>query len=305
MLPDFRFGVNLFVPASGPKWIDKCRHAEDLGFDVLLFSDHLGLLAPFSSMVAAAQATRCPRVGTFMLNAAFWNPTLLAREAVSASQLTDGRFELGLGAGYASAEVEEAGLRWENAGARVDRLEHTVAEVRRQLTLPPRHFQPLAGCTPALPDDLGHDVPAGPVPPLVIGGAGPRVLRLAATHADVVAFAGTRPSPDGRPTLAGPTEIAEQVALVDRHSAGRPIEKNILLYSVVRTNNRQSAVEQIRHYRPDLGPRELLALPTLLTGSNHTMAEQLQRHREQYGFSYFAVLEPFMEAFAPVIAELR
>lgn len=302
---EFRFGVNLYVPASRSKWIDKCRRAEDLGFDVLLFSDHLDLLAPFSSVVAAAQVTRTPRVGTFMLNVAFWNPRLLAREVASAAQFTDGRLELGLGTGYARAEVAQAGLPWEEAGARVDRLERTAAEVSRHLSRPAPNFTPPTGCTPTLPDEIGRDVPAGPVPPLVIGGAGPRVLRLAATHADVVAFAGTRPSPEGSPTLAGRNEIAEQVALVDRHAAGRRIEKNLLLYSVVNTNTRQDAIERIRHYRPDLSPEELLELPTLLTGSPRAMAEQLDCHRQRYGFSYFAVLEPSMEAFAPVIAELR
>lgn len=303
-MPDFRFGVNLFAPASRVRWIDKCRRAEDLGFDVLLFSDHLGLLAPFSSLVVAAEAAPSLQVGTFMINVAFWNPALLAREAASAHQLTGGRLELGLGAGYAEAEMEEAGLPWEKAGARVDRLERTVAEVSRRLSDPPLRFEPLGSCTPALPDKFGDDAPAGPAPPLVIGGAGPRVLRLAATHADVVAFAGTRPSPDGRPVLADSKEIAEQVAMVDRHATGRKIEKNILLYSVVAGNDRR-AVGQLRHYRPDLSPEELLELPTLLAGSPRAMAGQLERRREQYGFSYFTVLEPSMEAFAPVIAELR
>jgi probable F420-dependent oxidoreductase len=240
-MPDFRFGVNLLGPASQVKWAEKCRRAADLGFDVLLFSDHLGLLAPFSSLVVAAHAAPSLQVGTFMINVAFWNPTLLAREAASAHRLTGGRLELGLGAGYAKAEVEAAGLPWEQAGARVDRLEHTVAEVSRLLSGPPWQFQPLAGCTPALPGDFGQDATASPVPPLVIGGAGPRVLRLAATHADTVAFAGTRPSPDGRPVLADAGEVAEQVALVDRHAAGREIEKSILLYSVVPADDRLAA----------------------------------------------------------------
>jgi probable F420-dependent oxidoreductase len=304
-MPDFRFGVNLIGPASPANWIGNCRRAADLGFDVLLVSDHLGLLAPFSSLVVAAQAAPSLRVGTFMINVAFWNPALLAREAASAHQLTGGRLELGLGAGYARSELEKAGLPWETAGARVDRLEHTVAEVSRLLSGPPLRFVPLGSCTPALPDASGPDAPADPVPPLVIGGAGPRVLRLAATHADVVAFAGTRPAPDGRPVLADASEVAGQVALVDRHAAGRKIEKNILLYSVVPASDRRAAAGQLSHYRPDLSPAELLELPTLLAGSPRAMAEQLERHRERYGFSYITVPEPSMEAFAPVIAELR
>lgn len=97
MAKPFRFGVNMLTPAGGTDWRTRCRRAEQLGYDVILVPDHLGLPAPFPALVAAAEATERPRVGTFVLNAAFWNPTLLAREAAGTDALTEGRLELGSG----------------------------------------------------------------------------------------------------------------------------------------------------------------------------------------------------------------
>lgn len=93
----FRFGVSLLTSASAAEWRAKCRRAEDLGYDVLLVPDHLGMPAPFPALVAAA-AER-PRLGTFVLDAGFWNPVLPAREVATTAALTGGRLELGLGTG--------------------------------------------------------------------------------------------------------------------------------------------------------------------------------------------------------------
>lgn len=106
----FRFGVNLLAPAPVDEWRAKCRRAEELGYDVILVPDHLGMPAPFPSLVAAAEVTERPRLGTFVLNAGFWNPTLLAREVATTDTLTGGRLELGLGTGYIRAEHDTAGL---------------------------------------------------------------------------------------------------------------------------------------------------------------------------------------------------
>src|SRR5690606_35169848 len=93
--------------------------------------DHLGIFAPFPALAVAAQATNRVRLGTFVLNAAFYNPVLLARDAASTDQLSDGRLELGLGTGYAKAEFDAAGIPFPGPGARVDHLRHTVTELRR------------------------------------------------------------------------------------------------------------------------------------------------------------------------------
>src|SRR5262245_21046633 len=127
----FRFGVNLLTPASAGEWRAKCRRAEELGYDVILVPDHLGMPAPFPALVAAAGATERPRLGTFVLNAGFWNPTLLAREVATTNALTGGRLELGLGTGYVQAEHDRAGLPFGSPRERVDRLRRTVEELRK------------------------------------------------------------------------------------------------------------------------------------------------------------------------------
>src|SRR3954471_8408323 len=99
-----------------------CQHVEELGYDTLFATDHLGGGAPFQLAVAAALATSRLRVGTLVLNAPFWNPALLAREIVTADVLTDGRLEVGLGAGHMKWEFDEAGIAWEPFGARVEGL---------------------------------------------------------------------------------------------------------------------------------------------------------------------------------------
>jgi probable F420-dependent oxidoreductase len=285
----FRFGVNLVTPADHDEWVKKCRRVEELGYDVLLIADHLGMPAPFPSLVLAAEVTERPRVGTFVLNAAFWNPAVLAREVATTDQLTGGRLELGLGAGYVKAEFEAAGLPWETPGARVEHLERTVAEVSRLLADPTRQPRPAT--------------PSGP--PLLVGGGGDRVLRLAAKHADTVGFTGARSARDGTLSFTDAESLAERVAYVERHAGGRKVEKNILVQSVVATDDRHAAATELQRYDPNLTPEQILELPMLLIGTHEQIAEQLRANRETYGFTYITVLEPSLEAFAPVIGLLR
>ena len=294
MARPFRFGVNLVTPESGDAWRAKCRRAEELGYDVLLVPDHLGMPAPFPALVAAAEATERPRVGTFVLNAGFWNPALLAREIATCDQLTGGRLEVGLGTGYVRSEHERAGLPWGSPGERVDRLARTITELDRLLADP-------------------EHVPAPaqrPRPPLLVGGNGDRVLRLAARHADIAAFTGGRQlpgAPEGVLQLIGPDELEERVAAYRRFAADRdgPAELNFLVQRVVVTDDRRAVARELVPHAMGLDEDELLAHPALLAGSVKEIAEQVRAHRERYGFSYFCVLDPYLEAFGPVIEELR
>jgi probable F420-dependent oxidoreductase len=297
MARPFRFGVNLLALESGPAWREKCRRADQLGYDVLLVPDHLGMPAPFAALVAAAEVTERPRLGTFVLNLGFWNPALLAREVATCDALTGGRLELGLGAGYVKAEHDSAGLPFGSPRERVDHLEHTVRELERLLTDPEQ--QPRPAQTP-------H-------PPLLLGGNGNRLLRLAARHARIAAFTGAVQAPDDAPgpvRLIGPEALEERVAAFRRFAAetaetAEPAELNYLIQMVENTDARRAQARELQPYAPDLTEDQLLEHPALLLGGPKDMADQLRAHRERFGFSYFTVLEHHMEAFAPVIEELH
>lgn len=287
----FRFGVNLVDPASAGEWRAKCRRAEELGYDVILVPDHLGMPAPFPALVAAAEATERPRLGTFVLNAGFWNPALLAREVATTDALTDGRLELGLGTGYVRSEHEAAGLPYGTPGERVDRLLRTVEELDRLLVASERVVQ-------------------RPRVPLMVGGNGDRMLRMAAERADITAFTGGRTVPGsatGSPVPITAEELDERVAAYLRFAAARsePAELNLLIQMVVITEDRKAAVQDALPLVPHLTEQQVLELPTLLVGTLEQITEQVLAQRKRYGFTYLTVLEPWMEPFGEVIEALR
>ncbi|WOT38357.1 LLM class F420-dependent oxidoreductase [Streptomyces coeruleorubidus] len=291
----FRFGVNLLEPASAEEWRAKCRRAEELGYDVILVPDHLGMPAPFPALVAAAEATERPRLGTFTLNAGFWNPTLLAREVATTDALTGGRLELGLGTGYVRAEHESAGLPFGSPGERVGHLRRTVEELKRLLGSD--EHQPQTAQRPRVP--------------LLIGGNGDRMLRLSAEHADIAAFTGARTVPGSTTGQLSPItadELDERVARYLKFAEDHreePPELNLLLQMVIGTEDREAAVRPFLEHIPDMTVDQVLELPVSLVGTLDELTEQVLARRERYGFTYLTVLEPYMEAFAPVMERVR
>jgi probable F420-dependent oxidoreductase len=282
----FRFGASLLLPAPAAEWRARCRRAEELGYDVILVPDHLGMVAPFPALVAAAGATERPRLGTFVLNAGFWNPALLAREVTTTAALTGGRLELGLGTGYVQSEHEAAGLPYGTPGERVAHLRRTVEELNR-----------------------AFDAEGGTGVPLMIGGNGKQMLQLAAEHADIAAFAGARLVPGsttGKLVPVAAAELADRVARYLELAEGRAekAELNLLIQMVVVTEDREAAVRPLLERVPGLTPEQALELPILLVGTLDEITAQVLAQRERYGFSYLTVLEPYMEAFAPVVAAL-
>ncbi|MEU9779607.1 LLM class F420-dependent oxidoreductase [Streptomyces phaeochromogenes] len=290
MARPFRFGVNLMSPAPAGEWHAKCRRAEELGYDVILAPDHLGMPAPFPALVAAAEATERPRLGTFVLNAGFWNPALLAREVATTDALTDGRLELGLGTGYVQAEHETAGLPWGSPGERVDHLRRTVEELER-----------LLGSEDQQPQPVQKRVP------LLIGANGDRMLRLTAEHADIAAFTGARTRDGGVLEPLAAEEFDERVALYRKLAAGRaePAELNLLIQIVIVTDDPGAAIQPWLSRIPHLTEQQVLELPIVLVGALDDIVERVRAQRDRFGFSYLTVLEPNMEVFAPVIARLR
>jgi probable F420-dependent oxidoreductase len=316
---DFRFSFNIFGITTRQALVDTCRAGEQYGYDVVFAADHLGLPAPFPLLVTAAEATERMRVGILVLNAAFWNPALLAREVATTDILTDGRLEVGLGAGHMKWEFDAAGLEWSPFAARAERLDRTVTELGRFF----------ASDLEQLPDTLRSPKPVqrrgfgGSGPPLLVGGTGDRVLRIAAEHADIVGVAGAyqvRGQPPGVLRVGRAAEADERVRFARACAGPRAdqIEWHLLVQSVTVTDDRRAAAEQLaaEHRRiiaerdvtdPSalLSADELLQTPYHLIGTADEIAAQLRAGRERWGFSFITVHEPFMPTFAPVIERLR
>lgn len=287
----FRFGVGMTATASRKNWVNKCRKAEDLGYDVIGVADHLGMPAPFPSIMLAAEVTQRPRLATAVLNAGFYNPALLARDVAATDQLTDGRLELGLGAGYMKSEFDAAGLPWLNPGKRVDHLEHTVSELRRLFA------------------DSDHQPQAmqRPGPPLWLGGRGDRVLAMAAREADIIGFTGFAPGNEGDTGyLADIDGVTERVAYTRALLGERiaQVEFNILVWRVIVTNDRRATAARLEPMRT-LSAQQMLDVPTVLIGTARQIVDQLIEYRERFGFSYITVGEYNLEGLAPVIELLR
>ncbi|MBB3749780.1 putative F420-dependent oxidoreductase [Mycolicibacterium sp. BK634] len=277
MVRDFRFGIGVRSVKSAQKLRDTVRRFEDLGFDVLHVPDHLGrfgIPAPFPTMVAAAEYSKTMRVGTFVINAAFYKPAILARDAIAVDVLSEGRLDLGLGTGYVREEFEAAEMPYPSAGERVDHLRHTTTYLKE----------------------------TAPSIPILIAGNGDRVLRIAAQHADIIGLTG-----GGVPEYPGHDPLAERIDFV-RAAAGErfdDLELNIAITGVPTDSSGIPDLALTRGYAPDATEEQLLALPTVLTGTPRDIADTLRARRENYGINYFTVQDYHAEYFAKVIAELR
>jgi probable F420-dependent oxidoreductase len=304
----FRFGVNVWRATSRAEWVEKARKLEDLGYAVLAVPDHLAdLVAPLPALVSAAEATTRLRVGTHVLNNDLRHPVLVARETATVDLLTDGRFELGVGAGHMQSEYDQAGLGFDAAGTRVARLAEAVTIIKGLLTGEPvtfagRHYRVTSHQSYPLPVQRPH-------PPVLVGGNGRQLLTLAAQEADIVGLTGFTLRRGGTaPDFAGwkIAGIEERMQLI-REAAGdryTRLELNVLVQRVVVTDNRRHAAEELTSRWPQLRPEEILQCPYVLLGTVEQIVEELQAHRERWGISYYVIFEPYVEAFAPVVARL-
>jgi probable F420-dependent oxidoreductase len=304
----FRFGVQLASAASGSDWTALAREAEDLGFSSLLAADHFDdQLAPLPALMAAAAATTRLRVGSLVLDNDYKHPVVTAKEAATLDLLSDGRLELGLGAGWMTTDYERSGIELDPPSVRIDRLEEALAVLKGLFEGEPFSFE---GKHYTISELAGTPLPAQrPHPPLIIGGGGPRLLGLAAREADIVGInpnlrSGKVDEATARDGVAATTD--RKVTWV-REAAGEryaDIELNFLIFACVVTDDRPSTLEAFASAF-GLSPDELADYPHAWVGSEEEICEQLQEARRRWDTSYFVVQGPdAMRTAAPIVARL-
>ena len=228
----------------------------------------------------------------------------MARDAATLDLLTDGRFELGLGAGHMRSEYDEVGLGFDPPGTRVERLVESVAILK---TL-------LAGeeATHEGPHYRLHrhrSIPPGSRRvPIYVDGNGPRLLELAAREADIVGLVGFSHRRGGAVldmSAFTATGTATRIELVRQAAGDRfaELELNALVQRAVVTDDPRARVGEIAA-EMGLSVDETLTSPYLLLGSHESMAEQLEARRAQFALTYFVVPGSALEDFAPVVVRL-
>ena len=306
MTRPFRFGVQLWTAPSRAGWRDKVRNVEDLGYDTLVVADHIGDgVAPLQGLTAAADASGKLRLGTLVLDNDFRHPVVLAREVAALDVLSDGRFELGLGAGWLGRDYERLGLTFDPPAVRVQRLEESVEIVTRALAGESVSF---SGTHYKVSDFEVQPQPVQNPVPLMLGAGGRRVLRLAAKRANIVGILPVA-KPDGSGFIEeeqGEVAFVRKIELL-RAAAGErfgEIELNLLIQAVEIADDERAAAEKLAaEWEEPVDP--ILDMPFVLLGPVPAIVDKVLRLRDELGFSYLTLFEKDFERFAPVLAELR
>src|ERR1700686_4239243 len=120
----FRFGVQEHRAASATEWKERARLGGSLGYAPLYLPDHFNdQLGPIAALMAAADATTKLRVGSLVFDNDYRHPTVLAKEAATLDLLSEGRFDLGLGAGWMASDYEQTGMPYDSPSTRIERME--------------------------------------------------------------------------------------------------------------------------------------------------------------------------------------
>ena len=305
----FRFGVIAKQVRAAGEFRSFARRVEDLGFSTFYMPDHFvdHPLAPIPGIMAAAAATTTLRVGTLVLGNDYKHPVVLANEAATIDLLSDGRLELGVGAGWMTADYEQGGFPLDGAGVRIARLDESLTVLKGLMADGPFTFHGEHYTIEALD---GEPKPVQrPHPPIVVGGGGPKVLALAAKHAQIVGInanlrAGQGDHPDSVRSLtaAATDEKLERL----RAAAGdgfAGIEIQTLTGFVHVTDDRESIAAGISsHFGVD--PDVALETPAVLVGTLEQIVDELEARRERWQMSYVVVPEEFTDAMAPVVSRL-
>jgi probable F420-dependent oxidoreductase len=303
----FRFGVQVNSSMDGKAWLALAQHVEELGYSTLLLPDHFGdQLAPIPALAAAAAVTTTLRVGALVFANDFRHPAVLAKEIATLDVLSSGRVEFGLGAGWLPEDYAGAGIAHDPPGTRIARMAEALDVMKGLWSPSPVEFAGHHYTIDGL-QGLPHPVQL-PHPPILIGGGSPKVLALAAKHADIIGInpslgAGLVNEVAARDAVAA--RLDAKVAWVREAAGDRfvDVELNILVFVCQLTDDRYAMAELMA---PGFGvnPDEALEVPYVWAGTVDQICEHVQAARARWGFSYFVIHSEAVDAMAPVVARL-
>ncbi|TAK68642.1 MAG: TIGR03621 family F420-dependent LLM class oxidoreductase [Actinomycetota bacterium] len=314
-LRPFRFGMQTaHVSPSRVRrrqdWVDMVREVDDLGFDVMFVSDHVDdRIGPLAAMASAAQISDRLRLSYLVLDNDFRHPVALAQETASIDILSDGRFELGIGAGWMEKDYTALGMPFDRGGVRVGRLEESLTVLKQAWAGDPfthdGQYYPSVNVQSPLLKPVQQ-----PHPPIMVGGGGPRMLTIAAQHANIVnVIPQTEPrqipgQPNHKFDDCTPEAFERKIAKVREVAGDRMPELTLAvnIFSMVLDDGKVQVDEAPTRHQ--LIVQAMQGTPWAYRGSVASVADQMRMYRERYGISYFIGLNYSKDAMVHVVAEL-
>lgn len=299
--------LSTFGTGSVREWKELARRAEALGYDALLAPDHLDgpQLAPVPAIAVAAEVSEMLKLGCHVFNNDLRHPAVLARDLATLDVVSEGRLEVGMGAGWKPVDYALRGTQPDDADTRIERLAEAIAAMKvlltgETLTRVGEHYT-FSGFR------LSPPPVQRPRPPLMIGGGGRKVLQLAAREADIIGFnlaLGSGSVKEALRTTSLET-TARKVAWVREAVAGRldAPELSIFVY-VTEIGARMGDVTSARAAEFGMSVGELRESPHALVGSVEDVVDKLEQQRSQLGISYVCVSDRAVDAFSAVVGRL-
>jgi len=305
----FRFGVITPKCASGRELTEQARKAEALGYSSFFVPDHFvdHDLAPTVALAHIAAVTDTLRVGPLVLGNDYKHPVVLAREMATLDLLSEGRLELGIGAGWMTVDYEKAGIPLDRPGVRIARLAESIAILKGLFAPGPfsfhgEHYQ--VSELNGMPKP-----PQGASLPFLVGGGAKKILGLAAREAKIVGINANLKTGEGESRETAQSllpEATDQKLAWLREAAGAGFDDLEIqtLLGFVHVTDDPSGIAKAMASSFGVSEADAVLAPATLVGSVESIVELLEQRRERWQMSYIVVPIESTETLAPVDARL-
>lgn len=300
-----RFSTQTGGQPTGEEWMARAKRIEAIGYDTLSMPDHMvgGAWSNMPALGAAAAVTSRLRLGNLVLDNDFRNPVVLAREFATLDVISNGRVEIGLGAGWFDRDYQGTGIPFDRGRVRVARLAEAVTLIKRLFTEDEVSFEGTYYRTTK--SECRPKTVQQPRPPILIAAGGPRILELAGREAEIVAIippaAGVQPP---KPDDVTATGVRKQIDIVRKAAGSRfgDIELSCFV-DVTLTDDREKTVAELA----EKGKVDPLVVGSSIyrgIGTLDEVREHIARVRRETGITYFCLRGPHAEELAPVVKAL-
>jgi probable F420-dependent oxidoreductase len=300
-----RFSTQTGGQPTGEQWMARAKRIEAIGYETLSMPDHMvgGAWSNMPALGAAAAVTTRLRLGNLVLDNDFRNPVVLAREFATLDVISNGRVEVGLGAGWFDRDYQGTGIPFDRGRVRVARLAEAVTLIKRLFTEDEVSFEGTYYRTTK--SECRPKTVQQPRPPILIAAGGPQILDLAGREADIVAIippaAGVRPPAPDDVTAAG---VRKQIDVVRKAAGSRFGEIELSCFvDVTLTDDREKTIAEMAE-KAKADPVTLRLSIYRGIGTLDEVREHIVRVRRETGITYFCLRGPHAEELAPVVRTL-